>query len=105
MSELVVEVEIDGDKYSQKQLAHIQYERALHVLHELKYLGAKLYDGDEELSHEDINWLEPARAEKISLDFRTRAGEDGILELFGDVIKNTDRRWKDLLKDYVDGDL
>lgn len=105
MSELLIDVEIGGDKYSQAQLARIQYERALHVLHEFKYLGAKLYDGEKELSHQDINWLEPARAEQISLDFRTSVGEDGILDLFRDVIEDTDRRWKTFIEGYIDGEV
>ncbi|MEA4944420.1 MAG: hypothetical protein VB080_08275 [Propionicimonas sp.] len=105
MSELTIGVTIDGETYTQAQLAQFQYQRALHVLHELKRLGATLYDGDHELSDIDINWLEPARAEQISLDYRIGLGEQSTLDLFKDVLADTDQRWKEFNADYVDGDL
>lgn len=100
---LTIDVTIAGETYTPRQLARFQYERALHVLHELKDLGADLRDGDHELTHVDINWLEPQRAEEISLDYRSSLGEEGALALYGEVLEDTERRWKQWLEGYEDG--
>lgn len=105
MSDLSYTVTIDGQPYTDEQLARYEYERTLHVLHELKRLGADVRDGDRELSHIDINWLEPERAEQISLDLRTALGEERTLAMFADVLADTDRRWKEFNRGYVEGDV
>ena len=75
MSDLSYTVTIDKVAYTDEQLARYEYERTLHVLHELKRLGADVRDGGRALSHTDINWLEPERAAQISLDIRESLGE------------------------------
>jgi hypothetical protein len=105
MTQLRISVKIDGQPYTDEQLARYQYERTLHGLHELKALGADVRDGDQELSHIDINWLEPQRAEQISLDVRAALGEQRVLELFKDVLADTDRRWRAFNEGYVEGDV
>lgn len=105
MSDLSYTVIIDGVAYTDEQLAHCEYERTLHVLHELKRLGADVRDGGRVLSHTDINWLEPERAAQISLDIRESLGEDGVTELFADVLADSDRRWKQYNEGYVTGDV
>lgn len=94
MSDLSYTVTIDGQPWREDQLRRIEYERTLHVLHELKLLGVPITDGDQELSDIDINWLEPERAEQISLNARDALGEDGFLEVFKDVLADSARRWK-----------
>ena len=96
--EIKVDVIIDGQSYTQEQLARYEYERLLHSLHELKYLGAKVLDNEKELSHIDINWLDLERAKQISLEIRSKLGEEGMAELFKDVLQNTDQRWKEYNK-------
>ena len=39
MDEFKFTVKIDGEEYTPKQLKRIEYERTLHVLHEMKGLG------------------------------------------------------------------
>ncbi|MCB0910139.1 MAG: hypothetical protein KDB60_00805 [Propionibacteriaceae bacterium] len=94
MSDLNYTVTIDGLPWREDQLRRIEYERTLHVLHELKLLGAPIKDGDTELSDIDINWLDPGRAEQISLEARDALGEEGFLELYADVLADSARRWK-----------
>ena len=77
MSELAYSVTIDGQPWSQEQLRRVECERTLHVLHEMKSLGAPIKDGDKELSHIDINWPDPKRTMEISLETRASLGEDG----------------------------
>ncbi|WEV57434.1 hypothetical protein [Ligilactobacillus acidipiscis] len=100
MSDLKIEVTIDGETYTDAQLAQYEYQRDLHVLHELKDLGVRVADGEHELSHQDINWIEPKKAAAISLDIRQNLGADGAYDLFKDVEADTERRWKEYLVDY-----
>ena len=105
MSDLSYTVIIDKVAYTDEQLARYEYERTLHVLHEIKRLGADVRDGGRGLSHTDINWLEPERAAQICLDIRASLGEEGIAELFADVLADSDRRWKQYNEGYVTGDV
>lgn len=100
MSELKMQVKIDGTTYTQQQLDMYAYQRDLHVLHELKRLGVKIEDQDHELSHTDINWLDPKRAAALSLDIRASFGEQKVLQLFKDVEADAERRWKEFNVDY-----
>ncbi len=94
MSDLTYTVTIDGQPWREDQLRVVEYQRTLHVLHELKRLGVPIMDGDTELSDIDINWLDPERAEQISLDIRASMGEQKVLEVFKDVLADSARRWK-----------
>lgn len=105
MTELAYTVTIDGQAYTDEQLARYEYERTLHGLHELKMLGADVRDHGRELSHIDINWLEPADAIRISLDVRAALGEQRALELFADVLADSERRWKEFNRGYVEGEV
>ncbi|MCQ9388103.1 hypothetical protein NQ038_05510 [Brevibacterium sp. 50QC2O2] len=100
MSELAYTVTIDGENWSESQLRRVEYDRTLHVLHELKALGVQLKDGDRELSHLDLNWLDPERAEQISLEARSDLGEDGFLEVYKDVLADSEARWRGWAADY-----
>lgn len=100
MSNLTYTVTIDGLPWHEDQLRRVEYERTLHVLHELKTLGVALKDGDRELSHIDLNWLDPERAQQISLDAREALGEDGFLDLYRDVLADSERRGKEWATDY-----
>jgi len=71
------------------------------MLHEMRYLGADIMDNNKILSHEDINWLDPEDAKRISIDLRYELGEEGILTLFKDVLTDSDRRWKEFNKEPI----
>ncbi|MFT4297054.1 MAG: hypothetical protein QM582_16755, partial [Micropruina sp.] len=71
----------------------------------MKRLGVPIVDGDRELSHIDINWLEPERAKQISIDTRASLGEARVLEIFADVLADTDRRWTAFSRAYLPGEL
>ncbi|MEA4945159.1 MAG: hypothetical protein VB080_12070 [Propionicimonas sp.] len=94
MSELSYTVTINGQAWGEDQLRRIEYDRTLHVLHELKLLGVPIMDGEVELSDIDINWLEPERAKEISLATRDGLGEEGFLRVYADVLADSARRWK-----------
>lgn len=100
MNELKISVKIDGEEYTLKQLKRYQYQRTLHVLHEMKRLGARIQTEGRELSHEDINWLEPEEAERICLDLRDSLSEEEMLKLFEVPEADAERRWKEYNADY-----
>lgn len=100
MSEFSAAVTIDGHVVPQQILDRIEYERTLHVLHEMKYLGADIKDGERSLSHEDINWLEPERAKQVCLAARTALGEQEMLDLMERPRLDAERRWKEFNEGY-----
>ncbi len=105
MSDLQIDITINQQHYTLEQLDRYEYERTLHVLHEMKRLGAPVRDGDVELSHTDINWLDPQRAQEISLDLRCDLGEEGIVALYREVLADSDARWKKFSQDYTPGEV
>lgn len=100
MSDLSYTVTIDGQQWSDEQLRHLEYQRTLHVLHELKALGVSVKDRDEPLSHIELNWLDPERAKQISLETRDALGEDGFLKVYKDVLADSSRRYKEWAEGY-----
>jgi len=95
ITELKINVQIDGQAYTQAHLASYEYYRTLHMLHKLKYLGVDVSDNGKVLSHEDLNWLEPDDAKRICYNIRFALGEVGVLKFFKNIFEDTDRRWKE----------
>lgn len=104
MTDLAYTVTIDDEVWSEKQMRRIEYERTLHVLHELKALGVPLKIDGRELSHNDLNWLEPERSERLSLDTRAGLGEE-ILDVYKDIEADSERRWKQFNQGYDPADM
>lgn len=100
MTEFSYTVTIDGENYSERQLARYEYERTLHVLHELLGLGVELKWNGRALSHLDLNWLAPAEAKRLSEQTREKLGEKETLKVYREVLADTDRRWKEYNRDY-----
>lgn len=94
MSDLEYNLTINGETWTEDQLRHLEYQRNLHVLHEMKSLGVPIMDGDKELSDIEINWLEPERAKEISLETRASLGEERFLKVYEDVLADSSKRWK-----------
>ena len=73
MTEFSYTVTIDGENYSVGQLARYEYERTLHVLHELLGLGVELKWNGRALSHLDLNWPTPTAAGRSTTATTIRA--------------------------------
>jgi hypothetical protein len=104
MAALHVRCTIDGQEYSYAYLARIQYERQLHVLHEMKRLGATIKDGDKVLSHDDINLLSTEEARRICIAAREAYDPQGIKVLFKAQLQESDQLWKERVQGFSDGD-
>lgn len=100
MNELIITVKIDGEKYTEKQLARYQYERTLHALHELKGWGVDVKNNGKSLSHIDINWLEPQVAEAVLLETKLSLGSEKMVEVFQEAISDSERRWREYSRDF-----
>lgn len=104
MSELKIQTTIEGEHYSQDQLARLQYERQKHVLHQLKLLGVKILKKDQELTHDQIDFLSAEEARKISIDTRLDYQPEQIRDLFKNQIAQSDKMWKNINKGFQEGD-
>lgn len=100
MSELKMNVVIDGQTYTTEQLDVIEYERERHVLQELIHLGAKVKDGEKDLSYDDINFLGMEDAKRILIDTKVGLGEQGTLDLYKDSIEAMNQLWRKVSKEY-----
>lgn len=104
MENYQVEFEIDGYTYSQQMIEAFEFERNKHVLHEMIYLGADVTDHDKSLSYIDIDFLSKEDAARINLENKIKYGTDGLLSIYRDEIKRTDKMWKNIISHYHEGD-
>jgi hypothetical protein len=104
VSESKIEIMIDGQSYSQEQLGFIQFEREKHVLHEMIYLGADIKDGGKTLSYYDINYLSKTDAKRVLRNAKLELGAKGLKELYKERLRCGAQMWKDIVKEYVDGE-
>lgn len=96
MREFTFECNIDGQDYSLGLLAFLRYHRDIHVLHEMKRVGANIESNGETLSHDDINLLNAKQALAVSVAVRKCHGPDGIRALFQTQLKKSEQRWHDM---------
>lgn len=102
MSDFTFECVIDGQSYSRQQLATVQYQRDIHVLHEFKRAGAPIKHEGKELTHDEINRLVAAEAFAASVATRTSYDPEGITKLFKDQLAESDEFWRELNRDAED---
>ncbi|MEU0468364.1 hypothetical protein ABZ215_30550 [Amycolatopsis sp. NPDC006131] len=96
MPEITTACSIDDRPWSGEQLAAVEYDRHRHVLHEMKRLGASIEHAGSRLTHEEIDFLNPAEARTASITARQSYGVDGITHLYRDLLQASDRMWKDV---------
>lgn len=104
MNNLKIKVMIDGDIYSEKQLMEIEYEREKHVLQEMIHLGAEIRNNGEVVSYDDVNYLGKSEARQILLEAKCSLGADGIRELYQDELERSAQLWREIVKDYSEGE-
>jgi hypothetical protein len=94
MTDLNIRGFINGHEIYYDQLEEIEYERAKHVLHEMKNLGAKVKNRGETLSHQAIDALSIQQALKINIDTRNQYSMSEMQELYKEELKISDAMWK-----------
>lgn len=93
MTNFKLDISINGETYTDTQLARYKYERALHFLHEVIDLGYPLTDQQQPLSAIAINWLSPEKIMQLAIATHRELGPEGTLELFKEVLMDSDKRW------------
>ena len=96
MREFTFECNINGQDYSPGLLAFLRYHRDIHVLHEMKRVGANIESNGKTLSHDDINLLNAKQALAVSVAVRKSYGPDGFRALFQTQLKESEQRWRDM---------
>lgn len=85
---------IDGEEWKKSKLEQIEYQRNLHVLHQMKGLGVEIKDGGKILSHDDIDYLTQKKAWEISINTRAQYSGKKIIELYKESLKKSDEMWR-----------
>lgn len=88
--------ELNGQVWNGAQLERLEYERNLHILHQMKQHGIEIMADGKELSDEDIDYLSMSEAWKVSTETRSRYSGNEIVEKYGDSLKRSDEMWKNL---------
>src|SRR5690349_16095615 len=95
MSNVAIECTVDGQPYSAEQLDTLRHVRNLHVLHQMKRLGARIELHDNPLSDDEIDFLGAEDAHDINVATTLAYGPEGIRKLFAEPLRTSDRRWKE----------
>lgn len=94
MTDVQIQGFINDHEIFYDELEEIEYERAKHVLHEMKSLGAKVENHGQILSDQDIDTLSIQQALKINIDTRNQYTASEMQELYKEPLKTSDEMWK-----------
>ena len=96
MSAIKSYFELNGQTWSGAQLERLEYERNLHILHQLKQHEIEIIDGNKVLDDDDIDYLSMKDAWRISIETRSRYSGEEIAEKYKDSLAKADEMWKRL---------
>ncbi|MBV4429652.1 hypothetical protein [Clostridium tyrobutyricum] len=82
MSKVQAKFIINDEEWKNAQLERIDYERQLHVLHQMRRLGATIKDGGKILSDDEIDYLSAGETRKICINTRMEYTGDEVLKLY-----------------------
>lgn len=92
-------ITLNGQVWTDKQLQREKYERALHVLHELKHYGVKITDENgKEYSDIDLNWLPQEKVIRLLEKTHEELGNEKTLEVMKPAFDDAAKRWKEFNK-------
>lgn len=98
MTTFKLTIQIDGQEYTEAQLAMYEYQRTIHVLHELKELGADILHNDKNLSHTEINFLTTTEAKQLLVATKIEIGTEGLRKLYKEKMQVMDQKWLEILR-------
>lgn len=96
MNHRCVDIVINGQRYTKNQLFQYDYQRQLHVLHQMKRLGTHIEHGGVAMSHDAIDRLTHPKAREVSVLARQSYDTSGITALYANQLRASDRMWKDI---------
>lgn len=98
MKKTKIKVIIDGKEYTQQSLEKIYIDRCYDTLHELKKLGAKLFDMQgKEIAASEIDILSPENVRSILLSNKLRIGKDELNRLYDEQYRQADKMWTEII--------
>lgn len=96
MEDIKFEFEINGTEWKEDHIKRLEYERNLHVLHQMKQHGISIIKNGEELSDDEIDHLSEGEAWEVSIDTRAKYNGEDIKRIYADSLKHSDEMWKKL---------
>lgn len=96
MSEITWKIMIDGEEWKKCHIERLEYERNLHILHQLKEHGAVVMLGDKILADDDIDCLTAKEAWKASIETRTRYNGDKLVDMYKHSLEKSNDMWRRL---------
>lgn len=88
MKNIKCSFELNGQSWNGQQLKRLEYERNLHLLHQLKQHGFDIMDGDKPLDDDDIDYLAMDEAWRMSIETRSRYSGEEVAKKFQNHSKN-----------------
>lgn len=96
MSEIAYKFIIDDVEWKEDQIKRLEYERNLHMLHQMRRHGIEINAGGKSLSDDEIDHLSAADAWKVSIDTRAKYTGEDIKRFYAESLKLSDEMWKKL---------
>lgn len=87
---------INGEEWKACHLERLEYERNLHILHQLKQHGIEIKKDGQLLNDDDIDCLTAKEAWEVSVDVRSAYSGNEIAKYYGESFKRSDELWKRL---------
>lgn len=96
MSEIAWKIVVNGEEWKKCHIERLEYERNLHILHQMKEHGAVVMSGEEVLTDDGIDCLTAKEAWSVSIETRTRYNGDKLIELYKNSLAKSDEMWRKL---------
>ncbi|MGM9600585.1 MAG: hypothetical protein ACI3W5_03220 [Faecousia sp.] len=96
MPEITYQFMIDGVEWNEAHLKRLEYERNLHMLHQMKRHGIEIKNGSHILSDDEIDHLSMEQAWRISIDTRFDCSGEDIKRLYKESLEISDNLWREL---------
>lgn len=87
---------INGEEWKVCHIERLEYERNLHILHQMKQHGIEIRYNGTLLSDDDIDYLTGKEAWHVSKAVRARYSGNDIAHYYQDSLKKSDELWKKL---------
>ncbi|MFC2662377.1 MAG: hypothetical protein ACFNYI_04425 [Eubacterium sp.] len=86
---------INGTEWKEPHIKRIEYERNLHMLHNLKQHGIEIKDGGRSLDHDEIDFLTEEQAWNVSVETRAGLDDETVRRQYRDAFRKSEQYWKD----------
>lgn len=87
---------INGEEWKECHIKRLEYERNLHILHQMKQHGIEISDGENILSDDDIDYLTAKEAWNVSKYVRSHYTGNEMIKYYEKSFKKSDEMWKKL---------